>query len=436
MKFILAMCLTLASIFTGSYQVDVYATDSKTASGKNIVDDVMLKAYNSKYKELEAKYGAGCITDKTISKYDSISYLEGVSVVNFMDFNGDGTEDLFLLYSNGNSGNLQNFEIPTKNTYGFEVWTYENGKLVQLLSSDKISETYLYDVGGNYYLDFINIYENANGNPVIQLFEETETSEYYTNIYYDNGKVVYDEFELKEKVYTQPKVTSEVYYKNSDVVTQNEWLEGVAEYDKILLSAVLAAPTSSSESIKIYGLDYMETLNQTQEIVKYLGNKSYYPTIPKFHIAEDKYISLYLKQILLANILEDYADNHYYYLYDMDSDGLDELILYESSEGAGTHTDIYTVVDEKMFYCGNYGRADLLIDGKGGLIGYFTRMNGYTIDKISLVNNQALNYNLIASGAINSNQEYPTPEDFGYNDFEPMPTCPPKIAYNLYMNEY
>ena len=60
------------------------------------------EAYYYKYSELAEKYGTHALYDVKYGPYDysGRNYLYGVCIVNLIDFNGDGVQDLFVIYSN------------------------------------------------------------------------------------------------------------------------------------------------------------------------------------------------------------------------------------------------------------------------------------------------------------------------------------------------
>jgi len=57
---------------------------------------VVYAAYYQKYSELVARYGKTELVDNIVGMGGS--YLKGVCVVDLMDFNGDGTPDLFMVF--------------------------------------------------------------------------------------------------------------------------------------------------------------------------------------------------------------------------------------------------------------------------------------------------------------------------------------------------
>lgn len=123
---------------------------------------------------------------------------------------------------------------------------------------------------------------------------------------------------------------------------------------------------------------------------------------------------------------------HYYSrLYDIDQNGIPELILFEGSSGAGTHFHFYTIIDDEIIYCGLYGRTSLLADGEGGLIAYIARMGGYHIDKIAL-NGTVIETEFIAGNFIGDAEEYPELDELGYENYKYLPFCLPAVPLALY----
>jgi len=407
----------------------------------------MEEAYYSKYVELAEKYGTYILHDVKREDYDGYSYLGGVCIVNFMDFNGDGVQDLFVVYSNGqinrivtNNSKRDVYDFPTKDTYEIEIWSYIGGELIQILHEPHVS---VYDTSSySYhnpdeliYLDYqfsITIFENGAGLPVVQIFnyEKRDNVWEYNNIYFSEGKTVRDRLTYKDSV----------FLINDSKTTWDIWIENVAGYDKILLSALIADSNYglSTYLLEWYGIDYDNTMFQTGRVIEGLSYDRKVPEISNWLVSEGEYISLYLREVYRSNMLlcdwedsEKYYFDHHYMLYDIDQNGIPELILYEGSSGAGTHFHFYTIIDGEIIYCGDYGRASLYSNGEGGLIANNARMGGYHIDKITL-NGAAIETEFIASGEVLYDEEYPELDKFGYNNYKYLPFCPPTIPFTLY----
>lgn len=417
-------------------QKDVYNTE-------NIVSQVKFssteEAYYIKYVELAEKYGSYSLYDyyKTKDSYDERSYLNGVCVVNLMDFNGDGIQDLFMVYSNGQMNktvydgfDLEIYDFPAKNTYEIEIWTYKDGELTQLLHEPYVSTCYIYpndksDFFLKYYRVFITVFENGNNFPIIQIYDESDEVRKYTNIHYSDGQIIRDELTCN----------GNGFQMNDLEITEDIWSKNIAGYNRILLCSLLADSSNSSSSLfDGYNIDYNNTLLQSERVIRYLSKEDRTPIIPKFYIAEGKYISLYLQELERSNRIRlepEFTENHYYNLYDMDQNGVPELILYEGSSGAGTHYHFYTVIDNEVIDCGFYGRTTLLANGEGGLIAYFGRMGGFDIKKITL-NFDSVLFTDIADGQVTGDTPYPELYEFGYDGYEYLAFCPPFIPFSLY----
>lgn len=401
----------------------------------------MEKAYYSKYVELAEKYGTYSLYDYYSVKgyYSEHSYLGGVCIVSLMDFNRDGIQDLFIAYSNGrmnkitnDSFNLEIYDLPAKDTYEFEIWTYKDGGLSLILHESSVSSCYTYpndksDFFLKYYQNFITVYENKNGLPVIQVYDESGEERIYTNIYYSDGQIVRDK--LIYNGYTLKM--------NGMEVTEAAWSENVAGYNKILLCSLLAdSHSSSSYLLDGYNIDYNNTLLQTERVIRYLSEEDSEPVMSEFYAKEGEYVSLYLQETERANrnrLSPEFIENHYMNLYDINQDEIPELILYEGSSGAGTHYHFYTIKNGALTDCGLYGRTTLYVNDEGGLIAYFGRMNNYQIDKIEM-QEDAIIITDIAGGHIQDS--YPELEEFGYNNYRPLSFCPPAIPLAIYTYDY
>jgi len=114
----------------------------------------MEEAYYGKYTELAEQYGTYSLYNFYQAKhgYSDCNYLSGVCIVNLMAFNGDGIQNLFVLYSNGQMNHIVSdgyyglavYDFPSRSTYEFEVWTYRDGALLQLLHESCVSECRIY----------------------------------------------------------------------------------------------------------------------------------------------------------------------------------------------------------------------------------------------------------------------------------------------------
>jgi hypothetical protein len=417
----------------------------------------MEEAYYQKYCELAEEYGTPKLYDiYGTASYYGRSYLGGVCMVNFLDFNGDGTEDLFVVYANGQTNKaitdnsvLEIYDFPARDSYEIEIWTYADGQLVSLLHEPAVS---IHDTSSYSYSDpaalvtqifqlFITVFENADGAPVLQIYNYDERVNIYEyeNIYFSAGDIVRDKLTYEAPVFT----------RNGAETTWEIWSDNVAGYDKILLAGLLADSWFGNSRMLLegYGIDYDYTLVQTEKAVRSLrGDSVSTPPLAKWLIAEGNYISLYMQELYRANIFfcdwesgedntesEKFFTDHHYALYDMDNDGAPELILYEGSIGAGTHYHFYKIIDGEAVFCDSYGRTTLYGNHEGGLIAYYGRMDSYFIDKI-ILENTAIRTEPIADGSINDpeNEGYPTLDEFGYVNYEYLPFCPKMLALAFY----
>ena len=390
------------------------------------------EAYFQKYTELVEIYGT-CERDDYNDPYSDaagISYLNGVCVVSLMDFNGDGIQDLFVVYSTGrlySSFYTSDYEDtgPVINLYQIEIWTYREGELTQLVHEPSISfcNDFFYDIKL-----FITVYEGRNGLPVIQVLYKFDRSYTYTNIFYSDGKI------------TRDKLFSEnlTFQMNDSEIAESTWNEHVAGYDRILLSLILADFECPDASLFEYHyFDFDHTLSQTEKVVRYLSQKDETLSVSNYDTVEGEYISLYLNELYRSNRPgfeaegpNGYFYRHFYRLYDIDQNGVPELILYEGSIGATMHYHFYTIVNGEVVHCGDSGRGSLYVNHEGGLVAYYGLMGLYRIHTITL-EGTVLEFTLVAEG--DTTDPYPTLDELGYENYEFLPFCPPAIPSAFYM---
>lgn len=211
---------------------------SVLVSEKEITWDDIYDAYYHKYIELVKKYGIGQLVENNgdagkIWDY-GCSYLGGVCVVDLLDFNGDGKQDLFLVYSKGRltGKNMEGYAIPQAGTYEIELWTCIDGKLIQLLDEPHVSNYLSYRTD---YWDndccYVTIYADEADKPILQFHQEEIDGWYDANFYYEDGELYKDYFIRRDDSFT----------KNGERITQEEWQQELEGYSAVLLGAGLSS---------------------------------------------------------------------------------------------------------------------------------------------------------------------------------------------------
>jgi len=375
------------------------------------------KSYMQKCSDLTDKYGyAGITNNSDYSNTSGNSYLTGLCVVDLIDFNGDGVKDLLVIYSNGTltGKNSNEILIPQSKSYEIEIWTDINGELEQLLHESFVGDFLSFD---NTYWDtdncMVTVFENKAKMPVIQLFNNGQNSLSYTDLYYSGEKVVKDKLDYSAKKFKL----------NGLNITETVWNEKVGTYNKILLSALLSSDNYSISELKNDGIDYNDTLSQTDKVLDALGNSK----SANFKVVEANYFSLYFQQLDKINRSIKDLENYNYSIYDIDKNGTPELIV------NNYYTfDIYTIVTGKIVHCGNFPFKDcsFYYNGKSGLISYGGHMGYYHVDKITL-NNKTIKVKTIKDGQTNG--EYPKLSDFGLDSYKSLVELYTDTPYLLYM---
>ena len=412
------------------------------------------EAYYAKYLELAAEYGTPVlydIQDARSSPYyqEGRSYLGGVCVVSQLDFDGDGGLDLFVVYCNGTLEWLENSDssglFPTRDSYSVEVWTYADFGLELLLREQAVGQWGYYNADQH----IITVVERE-GVPVIQLYSEDAAAQLfhkkgagceYVNLYMKDGAVVREVLSAR---YTREGEPERALYIDGVEASLEDWRERVAGYDKILLCAQLAHGSWSRDILlEEFGIDYHNTLVQTEQVLRHFEGKGQWTLAQEaFRVAEGPWLGAYVRKVFDDNWMGcpweeegvKWFTQHQYALYDMDLDGVPELILYEGSSGAGTHHHFYTYKDGEVVYCGEYGRSRLHVDGAGGVIAYHGRMGAYFIDKIELDGTE-LREIYIDVGEIGE-REYPELEEYGYVGYRYLPYSRQPMAFGFYAYDF
>ena len=393
----------------------------------------LLQAYYRKYKELESQYGTAGLEESTDN--NGYSYLKGLCIVDLLDFNGDGLEDLFLVYSNGQytGTNSDDVKIPQATTYQIEVWTYLNEELVLLLNETQVGCYYSFKTE---YWDsdccYITVYENENGNPVIQIYEGQPFGDEgcrYVNIYCDDGEIKRDTL----------RYVNSLFFMNDETISQEIWEMKVADYKKILLCSYLSSSTwNSTGLLDDEGIHYDDTLTQTRKVVDALA----FSENAEYTSVEASYLPFYLNEMDKANreyldmrIQSEYYDIPYSYaVYDIDANGVPELLILRGSCEADYVYNIYTVVADQIIECGEFGGGHMVFycNGEKDLIGYRAHMGAYDISKYFL-EGTVVSMQTIESGGDGYNADYPELADIGYGDFESfLPKCSLPVPILLY----
>ena len=115
-----------------------------------------------------------------------------------------------------------------------------------------------------------------------------------------------------------------------------------------------------------------------------------------------------------------YLHNCSYCLYDMNQDGFPELILETGGSEADYMYTVYTVVDDELINCGEFGggHSVLYTNGSGRLVRYAAQMGIYDI-YVSTLEGTMLQTQKIVSGELDYSKEeqYPDLDKFGYGDY-------------------
>ena len=416
-------------------------------------------AYYEKYEELALQYGEPDSFEET-RKDDEVGfgcyYLTGVAVVAILDFNGDGVDDILFVYHNGtNPGeNYHDLKIPRAQSYQLEVWTVLEGELVQLVNESQIGAVSPVNAGApDMDYCFFSILRSRGGVPVIQLYSEDRGlgSCVYTNIYYSDAFVVEGAVGSDESTFTEGAVARvELTYLwpeseemgasftlNGDEIDEAAWDDRVSYYDTILFSAMLTAPTYTRDGLMgNFGLDLDVVLDQTKAVVADLKDGK----LTALDEISGDFIPVYLHKIDQVNRAMIGGDmskspQPQLYFYDIDGNGVPEMLLQYFGEYGDNWYEIYTVVDRELVLAHEGFAAvyhALYENGENGLIGYMTHAGTYEAFEMGLDDDyQAVAVQVRYGSA--ENGEYPDLESLGLGtDYRRLGSNPAPIPFTLY----
>ena len=435
-KFIAAaLCLMLAC-FTGcqpsSSNPPTNDSGSKDGSkASSVTEEELAEAYYEKYQDMASKYGDPALIENAMSEFDpefGSFYLGGVVIVDILDFNGDGVDDILFVYLNGKdmATTYEGFEIPRADNYEIEVWTYLNGEMVQLLRESSVgSKSVDHATSFSTEYCFVTVLKDGDSLPVIQLYsEDRETGLcFYTNIYFEPGYKSGDEVVRNELSYGTRAEDGEVplFQMNGEAITEDEWSAQVCEYGTIMLSVMLSSPTYTTMGLYQYcGIGCDIVFRQTGDVVWGLMNGE----LMGHGRATGESIAPYLGMLDQANrsCLDLFESGVYpsrYLMYDINGDGVVEMVTERYDEEFDRWFDFYTVADGEIVeaYIGlKANNVTLHANGEAGMIGYIVREeNSYELFHIYLNEDNEIIMVMAAAGQAEAG-EFPTIESFGKFD--------------------
>lgn len=379
------------------------------------------EAYGAKCRELSKMYGSGRLVEHTGDGLrENGCYMSGLCMVDLIDFDGAKEKDLLVVYSQGeNAGvNSQGKDIPQAGNYRVEVWTYEEGYLKLLVSADHAS-SYLYFKNEYWDTDncFLTVYEREyDKTAVIQIYEERPEGDVFTNYYclphYDGG------YELRCDIYTSE---GGKFYENGEEI---EWLYDycyrVCGYDTILAGVQLSSSEYGRNGLAKFGVDMSYGLARSEENMQGLDGETFQSMMK----VRGEYFGAYMQTLL--EIRRDTAGEGGvrfrepgFTLYDMDGNGVPELIVNISPSEAGSWCQVYTWVGDQAVQCGEgrSGHSTFYMGSGDGMVRTEGHMDVYHYEKWDLQGTELV-ITEFAGGTAEPQRGYPPLDDYGYQAYD------------------
>ena len=375
---------------------DAKVSDEDVAAGNDALESdesdelaAAYEAYAEVYRQIEDEYGE--YQGETFNQYDgngslvdSVSYADGVFYSDLIDFTGDTIPELLMACSNVSSNENQYPELFTG------IWSYNNGDITEIYQSDDLPF-----IGGDYsgaciaytiYNDTAYLVSGRYGGVEHIEFLEWNEDEFTPAITFEWEPMQYwiDQFSVSEQEYNSSLDEWIAGYKEFAPYGMPEELAGGFKSNPNMLQEALDSITETKATL---GLDDSENDSMTEDTQDNLA--VFDEIINEYSTYFSGNLNLYdttLYQITSAsdftNWLQFGGDNNdsgyytgsgqYYYAYfDVNQDGVDELLILQSDLDPLTNKssiillDIWGIENEQitLFYTYDSMTSATLTDG-------------------------------------------------------------------------
>ncbi|MCM1091436.1 MAG: hypothetical protein NC092_09355 [Butyrivibrio sp.] len=396
---------------------EMLSTENDTGREELLFYDNACEAYYAKCQELIEEYGSGKLVERTadhkLYKEESCCYMSGLCFVDLIDLNGGENKELLVVYCHEEDmgTNIDGMEIPRARNYCVEIWTYEEGQLKLIISVDHASS---YLKWRDSYLSwdtdncFLTVYE-IDGQAVLQIYEESSEGDIFTNYSADGD-------ELECEVYTSKDGK---FYIDGEEGSEGYWYFRVCGYDTILASVQLSCSDYGREWAAYHGVDMSYGLEQSAKNIEGLSNQT-----PQAMLrVSGSYFSAYMETLWkIRQDVESFPISFRmpsFTLYDMDGNGIPELIVDIAPNEAGAHCQVYTYASEETVLCGEgaSGHCTFYTGTEGGLVRTEGHMDTYHYEKWDLQGTELV-ITEFASGTTEPTEGYPPLENYGYQAYD------------------
>lgn len=350
----------------------------------------LLVQYQEKYGEA----GSGEV-------YEGWPYLTGLCFAKLVDFDADGKEELVTAYADGMGDDTNCPE------YIIKIWQYKD------YSVQKIGETegYVSDSGETcIYMTSVDkknfIIAGAFGGGETEYIQGKQGEEFIQI----KGLVWQPNDDFSEEFFIDGKEVSEEGYAaeankwwNDSLVTYG--LSTIKEDEEISLEEL---ERTFEELRSRLGMDGSETPDSSGE--------------QKEEVSSEMYQEMY--EPLIQDVYDLYGEYNYYWLYDIDKDGINELLLQEGTCEADYIYRIYTILNQECICLGEIDGAwtTFYADENGGTESYIiqsqTHMGECWTTRISIedkeISTEELTHTISEEGEDDAKWYYENPYSLEY----------------------
>jgi hypothetical protein len=336
-----------------------------TKEGKKIGNEELYQAYYDKLMELQQQYGYGVVI-----RDDYQSWLSGLCFAKLIDFDQDGQEELMLAYCSGVENNDPE--------YVMELWGNSNGEIQKLFEGDCWFGEELYASVKLYYYDEQYLFEHS-----LSVEDYSKWSKKNTTWQWIQGSVLLG---LKENEIIP--IHMSLFGYNSDMEKIIYQVDGVdyseEEMDEYRNNSQSTSYYEDSETFwlmwDVNGPELNSTLTELENTLTalrdYLGIST--EEVKTYTDWKQAYAD-YLQEIEQEHNTNSSRANYEYYLFDIDSNNIPEVLVEYGTVARGEDVFTYDGNQVNTIHTYNYGVSyipgeNLFCDSGGRMDGYYDKV--------------------------------------------------------------
>ena len=367
--------------------------DEKTEVEELMMRYGMYRKYYDLLERYQEDYGE---VEKISAEY--MYYLKGLCLASLIDFDKDGQEELLLAYADPSTVDPSvRYMLPR---YVIEVWRYKDSEIEKVFEGSGF--------GGDGGTSVLHLTQNEERYYII---EGSEDDFQFNEIWGLEG----DRFTVVKEINAESFSDNGPYTIDGNLVSYEEFeAESLRWRENCVLYGFSRGEEEQDRSVEALE----ETMMQLREKLKTDSRESGEEESGRQDasgVSPQMYRDIYGP--ILQNTAAEFREYNRYYCYDIDKDGVKELLVQEGTCEADYQYQAYTIHGQKSVYLGviGGGHSGFLKDENGGRDKYIQRLEvhmGYEMRTRIRITNGRIE-EVISSGELG-------PEDDIYSGAEPI----------------